>query len=120
MPQVQLYLMHRNCNTLHKLEKKNKWDIHSDSENVKEKPNKFYPSLERTTSLKEITQVVTTASKTRPRQKTKNNMLAAQAKLNPWKKADTYSFTITLSVSWTGFLFLTTTQSFIQSLHTVQ
>lgn len=86
LPQVQLYLIYRNSNTLHKLEKK-KWDIHSDSENIKEKPNKFYPSLERTTSLKEITQVVTTASKTRPRQK---NMLAAQAKLNPWKKVDIY------------------------------
>lgn len=34
---------------------------------MKEKPNKFYPSLERTASLKEVTTVVTAAKKIRPR-----------------------------------------------------
>lgn len=49
----------------HKLEKIH--EVHSDIENVKEKPNKFYPRLERTASLKEVTTVVTAANKIRPK-----------------------------------------------------
>lgn len=52
---------------LHKHKLKKIHEVHSDIENTKEKPNKFYPSLERTASLKEVTTAVTAANKIKPR-----------------------------------------------------
>lgn len=73
----------------HKLEKIH--EVHSDIENTKEKPNKFYPSLERTASLKEVTTAVTAANKVKPRWK---KTTGSTGKLSPWKDVDTYWFTI--------------------------